>query len=471
MTGHLKSFLEQGLPAARRALVAKAPQPIRMERAVARFASFGAGALSMEDADARLRQVVATFDAGGPSALTSRLVRNGCILYFHGAAGPASNDALARALVERVEQLTSHMGLSALIDAFLDSSVDQESAAGRLLSRLAPLAARWPWREWDPRGQALQRFRLLDLEQAPGLIAAHVLGNPKRPVTDCLADASLTTPARQQGRLATMAFAAAAQTVAETRGAGATGLQSRLMDWARLTGDPLAYPTKWTDYANALLLPWQTAAPPAEHGNTLRSTLIGYGGDPRINKARWIAVHRDALRVLMRWLTQNSFRMFFDLVSRHLTERTDMWEDRRAYWERYLKQNHVDEAWVVLGQDLAVAAERLYISTKDPSFRMFGLLDHRGRRSPQHAALIMRIDILVVVEWSHNGKWNMWMASDGEAPKLYRMSELPLSRRVADYHASHLMDGNLADGIHDAGGGWKHTVQWYIKHHTNRTLK
>ena len=203
------------------------------------------------------------------------------------------------------------------------------------------------------------------------------------------------------------------------------------------------------------------AEPSPAHKATLIDTAVGYAGDPRVQQSRWRQVREnaaDAYEVIVRWLTKASVEQFFDIVAQ-TTDRPDMWAQRRKFWEAYLKADMISAAWVAFGADGARRAELAAAQSGDAGLSMFGRLGAGGGRTSEHAALIMRIGDLTVVEWSHNGRWNIWRKSDRNHPELFRHN----ARRWPDYEPRELMNGPVW-GAHQ--GNWQATVRETIQRNT-----
>jgi hypothetical protein len=71
----------------------------------------------------------------------------------------------------------------------------------------------------------------------------------------------------------------------------------------------------------------------------------------------------------------------------------------------------------------------------------------------------MRIGDLTVVEWSHNGKWNVWKRGDRNAPTLFRQND----RGRPDYRPQELMNAPT-NGSHTSQ--WRWTVADIIRRET-----
>ena len=142
-----------------------------------------------------------------------------------------------------------------------------------------------------------------------------------------------------------------------------------------------------------------------------------------------------------------------------MVDRPDMWAERRRFWTAYLKANLISEAWVVFGADGARRADQASRRLEDKGLSMFGRLASGGGRTSEHAALVMRIGDLTIVEWSHNGKWNIWKRADRSAPALFRQND----RGRPDYQPQELMNAPTS-GSHTSQ--WRWTVADIVRRET-----
>ena len=162
----------------------------------------------------------------------------------------------------------------------------------------------------------------------------------------------------------------------------------------------------------------------------VQSLVLNSFGDPRMQGGMnsWPPLHqdKDGLRrracqdELIRWLTKDTLRLFFKAIKKTAdTSGSDSaalrhWPQRQAFWERYLDQGYIDQAWVVLGSRVSQQLESL--SSTDGleviKYGQFAMADN--------AAIIMRIgESATVVEWSHNGAVWVCPNSHNSAPKMF----------------------------------------------------
>jgi hypothetical protein len=347
--------------------------------------------------------------------------------------------------------------LNSYLDAF---SVDDPDVR-RLAANLTRLTPRWPWREADTWQTKAKTFALFDPDMAPIRIGSAVVGSDQ-PTHAVLEGAGLNTDGRRRGGLAEAAFREACRMVAAGPVTPLLAAQSRLIDWGEFRAGGFAFPRIWPDFAAALLSPWAGREPPPAHKRLLVDSVLDYAGDPRIRETRWRPVRQareDAYRVIVQWLTKASVEQFFDIVSETMRDRPDMWAQRRKFWTSYLKADLISAAWVAFGSAGANRADQAAARTGDKGLTMFGRLASGGGRTAEHAALIMQIGDLTVVEWSHNGSWNIWTRDAKRKPILFGHNE----KYEADYKPQELI-GAPINGAHS--GNWQWTIADVIWRHT-----
>jgi len=437
----------------------RAPELVSLPRAVA-----GIGGeerdRDVEHTGPLQSRVAGIIRAGLSSMLSRRELRESARTWLHPPHPPGREPALGDELLAVIGRLERRSALFALLDAYLDAFAETDTDIIRLAGQLSELNAAWPWRASDPWPARLAAFDLLKPAEAPARIAAAVLAS-ERGVRPVFEEAGLTTEGRRLGGLGEAAFRSACLQVGEIKAEAAVVPQERLMSWAGEAGG-LIYPRVWPEFAGALFRPWRSADPARKHKSALLERAIGHAGDPRINQARWRPVKDaagDAYEVILRWLTRASVEQFFDIVNETMTDRPDMWAERRKFWTAYLRADMISAAWVAFGSDGAYRADRAATHARNSGLSMFGRLASGSGRTPQHAALIMRIGDLTIVDWSHNGSWNIWKRGDPRHPVLFRHNR----QRLPDYAPAELMNAPTR-GPHMSG--WQFKVADIIKAQT-----
>ncbi len=217
---------------------------------------------------------------------------------------------------------------------------------------------------------------------------------------------------------------------------------------------------------DALLLPFTatTATISDSIRSRIESHLLSQLRDPRLDRALWHPVDSDATTVMLGWLTEQSLELFLDIVDRVANRDEDakrMWRMRGKFWRAYLRNRFIDEAWVVLGDNGIREAQRIQLSTnsgpgKTLSFaRLTSSADKKN-----HIVLIMRIDNLIVVDWSHNGRCHLWLGENTRKPRMYQKQ----------YGGPDLTSESDEQYTHVAGGSWRDKVARTIYRATGRNV-
>jgi hypothetical protein len=405
-------------------------------------------------------RVVEHATKGTTETLSRRDVKLACQSFLSGPLPPGRNRVAAEFLINAAEAGRRTL-MQALIDAYLDHFEEGDPDVARLGSRLTRIVPQWPWRPSEWWAERAMTFAIFDSSLAPRRVHRAVL-DADMPIPNLLRAAGLDSASRMTGGLARAGFEAACRETATLQGPASMDAQSRLIAWAGVAGDSLAYQKAWPAYAEALMAPWNNGEPPQDHKRQIMSAVLAYGGDPRLHPIKWAPLRSTgvAYNTLVRWLTKASLEQFFEIVSRIMHIRPDMWDDRRQFWTRYLPE--ISEAWVAFCPDGAELAETIARQARDASFRQFGRCATGNNRTREHAALIMKIGDLTVVDWSHNGEWNIWPAGSPSAPKLFKHGA-----RYSDYTPADLMNGPI-HGRHDPHGHWRMTVENHIYNCTGR---
>lgn len=401
-------------------------EPTALNRMVASLPGVGGSTMDVEQTGALQRRVHEAVERDEVERLKGRDLREACKVFLHDPEPLIENERTTDVIFQRVEAKGQRSALFALVAAYIDGF--REGEAFKLFAqRIRQLLKRWKGRSVEPWVELEKSVGLFDPVKAPTTIADAVLGSD-RPPLEILSRLGLDTTIRQRGGLAEAAFVEATKTVAAQRGLSAIPLQDRIIEWVKDTDGRIMFARAFPNAVSALLLPWTNDDPPAAHRGRLIEVLqtLG-GGDPRTKPAAWRQVRDqapDAYAVLMRWLTRASVFQFFDIVDRSLAHdpasRT-MWTYRRRFWTAYLLGEEgapqIEEAWVAFGSDGARLARQAARENSEAGLAAFGTQDDKGST---HAALIMRIGDLLIVDWSHSAKCNFWRKGERGRPELYR---------------------------------------------------
>lgn len=403
-------------------------EPSEIRKAVEKLADEESGRMRAGDLDVGdLQNRIASLASNGElGTLNRRELRLGCQAMLNPPNPPAANEEALNGILQLVDQKKRRAAFFAVIDAYLDGFNADDETVLSLAKKLTVIKARWPWRDTDHWAAKIEDYSLLDPKKAPQLLAKRILAGDMRPRAVFKA-AGLDTPGRRFGGLVEAAFRSACGIVRGLSGQKAVDGQRILIEWASDDAGKFGYQRSWPDFVEASLLPWEVTEPSEAHKSALIDMLERFGeGDPRTKPARWRTVMDrapGAYAILMRWLTRASVLQFLDIVDRLMPDRGAklMWAYRRAFWMSYLLGDgsapSIDAAWVAFGDEGARMALRAARESDDRSFAAFG---RQYDKSGQHAALILKMGDLTIVDWSHNAKYQVWGRHDNNAPELFR---------------------------------------------------
>jgi hypothetical protein len=216
------------------------------------------------------------------------------------------------------------------------------------------------------------------------------------------------------------------------------------------------FPGTRAEIAETLLSPLIGVELPRSEREFIKDFLLKYYGDPRTQIGKWQGVTADSKQVLINWLVESTFEDFMRIVD--LTQATDddadrQWPYRKAFWLSYLRQGYIDDAWLILADEIEARALR-YLGIKKGTYAKIG---GSGVRS-SHAVLIIQIGDQIVTEWSHMGKYRVWNLNDRAAPRLhlarYNRDSVTTSPR---FEESHMGAEN---------GRWQEKLEKYLRRHT-----
>lgn len=173
---------------------------------------------------------------------------------------------------------------------------------------------------------------------------------------------------------------------------------------------------------NALLVPFATVQrSEVAYKNTIQNFLLRHFKDPRLDKRHWLGVDPIALSVMERWLVATQLQDFFGIL-RDTAE--PAWQARQFFWSRYLDKGVIKKAWVVLGRDARRAATHTELPKNS-------FADLSGAASAQ-SVLLMQIDTLIIIEWTHSGACRFCDEEDAAAPKFYMDTYFAYDLRITD---------------------------------------
>jgi len=280
-------------------------------------------------------------------------------------------------------------------------------------------------------------------------------------------------PGFMSERLASAAFAGALRLpVAEV---GRDTFVKRIQSWSRADasggkGQTVSrYPEHRVLLVDSLVKPWLQKTPPDDIRNLLLTFLIKHYGDPRqlsdVHQGhQWQGVSENTVNAVRRWLVGDTMRTFMRILQ--LTA-DDIWRFRERFWMAYYNAGVIDEAWVALGSQAALRAQREFGQT---AWAQYGLLT--AGAAPDQSVLFMRIGQLVFMEWSHNGSLRACVQDDPRLPAMYKREYSGNSLRLVwsmDFHNGLNQQPQLSH-MNSEGGTWQRKARDFIAKHTGLRL-
>lgn len=183
------------------------------------------------------------------------------------------------------------------------------------------------------------------------------------------------------------------------------------------SNEKLRFLSRRSELIEAMLSPWlkDSSMVDEESREIVQSKLLTQFNDPRLLTHRsrgWRGVQESFLQVMYRWLMKESLEQFFSIIDQWALDH--QWEYRKAFWKAYHDKELLDGVWVALATDVTSYAKQSFGNTVS-----FGEIS-KGAKSDQ-SVLIIKIQNLVLVEWSHNGRCRAWRVDgDGFCPQLYQ---------------------------------------------------
>ena len=182
---------------------------------------------------------------------------------------------------------------------------------------------------------------------------------------------------------------------------------------------------------NALLLPWIPGLTDAETikkrwQQTIKNCLVDAYGDPRINHwAGWPECSAAAKKVILSWMTGETIKVFFDIISKadeSDDDKSRMWPNRCSLWLNLYQRESITEAWFALsadGEEIAQCLER-----DDPEHVKIQFARNKSLNASDRkkCLLLMKIDQRWVVEGSHSFKTHVFDRGDETSVKPYQPS-------------------------------------------------
>lgn len=234
-----------------------------------------------------------------------------------------------------------------------------------------------------------------------------------------------------------------------------------LIEWSTNDQKTHRYPSSSIKIAEALLLPWADSGPNEVIKSKVMGYLLHHYKDPRIAKNLWHGVSKEALKVFISWINGRTLELFF----RILQETADsIWQYRQRFWMAYFKAGHIDEAWVALGPDAAIALRKIDRSNELKYAKLFG-------SDSSQSILLLRIGQILFCEWSHNGRLRAQRVDSALAPAMYKSyyESDDLRFKSLDFNNELLQDPGLVH-FSSQSGGWQDRARVFVQQQTGIRL-
>ena len=112
--------------------------------------------------------------------------------------------------------------------------------------------------------------------------------------------------------------------------------------------------------------------------------------------------------------TERTIASFFKLLHLCGIDKHSIYRER--FWKGYLKSGYINQAWLIL----APMAEKFAANELGIKAYQYGKLHKCRRIDEKHVVLLMRLDHLLIAEWSHVGKCRFWFNNNLNVPSLFK---------------------------------------------------
>ena len=242
----------------------------------------------------------------------------------------------------------------------------------------------------------------------------------------------------------------------------------RVLKWSR-NGEQPRYPALRVQLANALLVPWHGIGAPEPIKTQLVNFFVKHYRDPRLlgpgnSGHQWQGVSQKAIDTIRRWLAGDTLRGFMQILERTADS---IWRYRQKFWMAYYDAEHIEEVWLVLGDEAALRARQLFTNQPSMTYARF-----TGGATAQQSVLLIKMGGLVFSEWSHSGSLRAFYDRNPQAPSfyvpLYNGNELrePVS---LDFHDGQNVNPQLTHAASDYGT-WQRKARDFINRETGLYL-
>lgn len=180
--------------------------------------------------------------------------------------------------------------------------------------------------------------------------------------------------------------------------------------------DLVNYPNQNIYMIESLLDPWLNNKPEKEIKENLEEFLLEEFGDLRNpnEQQTWLHVKEDYKKIFRRWLAGAQIEFFVNIISD--VAYMEQWQYRRKFWLSYYEENRIDDAYVILGRQ---SIEHMQ-SKEDDNIINYGKFTSGSRVARDQSVLLLKINDLIIADWSHNGACRIWQESAQNHPELYK---------------------------------------------------
>jgi hypothetical protein len=200
--------------------------------------------------------------------------------------------------------------------------------------------------------------------------------------------------------------------------------------------------------AEALLLPWQAAAPPPEAKASVVDHLLRRYRDPRPGGGAWRDIDPAAAAIMGDWLKETTIATFFGLAGRQRGADPQPAQARQEFW--ISRSDRIDDAWLIAGRQGAAAAEAKGLGYG----RLVGC-------PPDGCALLLKINGSTVIEMPRLGDQRVWRPGNPLAPPLDRCTDHAYSPASLAAGADFAFGYSRGDG-----GAWQLQFNAFIERGT-----
>lgn len=224
----------------------------------------------------------------------------------------------------------------------------------------------------------------------------------------------------------------------------------RIMNWLRPDANSVPYASIGAGI-DAIVMPLETETD-LQLRDKVEKFLISAFGDPRVEKGSWASVPQRALRVVTKWLTSKSLKVFFDVISKY--EGSHMWEPRKRFWMDLDERDWVDAAWVILNDDASAHAEGLAKEHDDKSFTSHGRC---AFNAGEKCFFILKVGRVTIIEGTHDFAVRLF---DQDAPRVPDLNRATYSREQI-YEFPPVSAGQKVR--HDPAQHWTQKVEMHLR--------